>query len=163
MPANRVVWVILLPVFWWAMMAVHEAGHVLSVKWNGGTVDHVELRPWLLSQTERHGSAHELMDLWAGPLFGSFIPVLIWLMIRKRSQVAAIYSGFWAEFCLIINGGYLALGWLAGTNNDSGEIVAMGTSPIILVSIGLVLLGIGLYGMHRGLNAMRAQAGKSDA
>ena len=148
MASRRTILILLLPVFWWGMMAIHELGHILSTKLNGGVIDSVELRPWMLSQTERHGSAHELMDIWAGPLFGSLAPVLIWLMGRKLNERPRYYAAAWAGICLIINGMYLALGWLTGEANDSGEIVEAGTSPILIVLVGAALAGSGLYGIH---------------
>jgi hypothetical protein len=139
------------------MMAIHELGHVLSTKINGGTIDYVELRPWLLSQTERHGSTHELVDVWAGPLFGSIAPVLIWLVLRSRSEILKFYTGFWAGFCLIINGLYLALGWWGGEANDSGELLKGGTPLAILIGLGLLMAASGLYGIHVLLERERSK------
>ncbi|HVT89357.1 MAG TPA: hypothetical protein VHD56_10930 [Tepidisphaeraceae bacterium] len=69
---------------WLAMMLVHECGHVLGGLATGGTVRRVVWHPAVISRTDVKPNPHPLVEIWAGPIFGSMLPVVIALGLRQR-------------------------------------------------------------------------------
>lgn len=130
---------------WWPMMACHELGHIVAAWHGGGTIESVELRPWQISQTVRHGSTHPELDIWAGPLTGMVLPLLIWLTVRRRPLLAQPLRWF-AGLCLIGNGLYLSAGTL-GPDGDLAELAALQAPlwPALVVGICATLLGLWLW------------------
>src|SRR5207248_1331353 len=64
---------------WLAMQAVHECGHVLGACLTGGRVERVVLWPLTISRTDLASNPRPLIVVWAGPLFGVAVPLLLWL------------------------------------------------------------------------------------
>jgi hypothetical protein len=133
---------------WYLMMVFHELGHVVSVTINGGTIDRVILRPWTFSQTIRSGSRHEALDIWAGPLFGIAIPLVLSLVARRVAGRLVGFVQFFAGFCLIANGVYLGVGWTAGVG-DAGELMDLGFPVWPMVLFGAACLVGGLFIWHK--------------
>jgi membrane-associated protease RseP (regulator of RpoE activity) len=71
-----------LIIFWYPLSVVHEIGHCISVYVNGGKVDGFVWHFGIFSETVRHGSAHPIIDLWAGSVIGCIIPLIIWYIFR---------------------------------------------------------------------------------
>jgi hypothetical protein len=67
---------------WLAMMAVHEAGHVLGALLTGGTVKVVVLHPLTISCTVLSHNPHPLLVTRAGPVIG--------VLIRKRVTLPSL-------------------------------------------------------------------------
>ena len=132
---------------WWGMMVVHEAGHVAGAWATGGTVQEVELSPWAISRTDVSPNPSPLIVVWAGPLIGVTIPLLLWLVARKLVPMIAPLLRFFAGFCLITNGAYLAFGSFSAVG-DAGDLLRHGASAWQLWLFGLVFMPAGLWLWH---------------
>jgi hypothetical protein len=132
---------------WWPMMVVHEAGHILGCLFTGAEIERVILWPWTISQTVRSGSSAPAVDTWLGPLFGALAPIAMYLPFHRKSSIGMRMLGFFSGFCLISNGLYLGLGWIERVG-DTGDLMRLGASPILLSSIGVLLFAAGLYIWH---------------
>ena len=62
---------------WLGMQAVHESGHVLGAWLTGGRVARVVLNPLTISRTDLDDNPRPLVVVWAGPLFGVGLPLLL--------------------------------------------------------------------------------------
>jgi hypothetical protein len=134
---------------WLGMQAVHEAGHVLGASLTGGQVERVVLHPLTISRTDLSKNPHPLLVTWAGPVFGSIAPVLIWLLFR-RSDLGFLLR-FFAGFCLVANGLYLGIGSLDGVG-DAGDLLRNGARSWQLWAFGVLTVLPGLWLWH-GLGA----------
>ncbi|MCY2994781.1 MAG: hypothetical protein NTY19_44005, partial [Planctomycetota bacterium] len=66
-----------LPLCWFAMMAVHELGHVIGAFASGGLVARVVLHPLTISRTDLSVNPHPLFVAWAGPVAGVLLPLVL--------------------------------------------------------------------------------------
>jgi len=139
--------------FWWGMMACHEAGHIVSTVVNGGTIHQVILVPWRISETIRYDSAHPIVDVWAGPIAGILIPGLIAICVWKWKRPRRVATLFWG-FCLLANGVYFGAGWLF-ESGDTGELIEFGFPiwPMVLFGSNAIVLGLAMW--HVELEAWR--------
>ena len=142
---------------WLLMMAVHELGHVLHAGLSGGRVTAVILHPLAISRTDVTPNPHLQFVAWGGAIWGTALPVLALLIVRYFGWRYAYLVSFFAGFCCVANGAYLAAGSLVMVG-DAADLMRVGVPPWFLVSIGLPLCGIGLYlwnglGKHFGLGA----------
>lgn len=136
-----------LPWCWLMMMVVHEAGHVLAAWLTGATVDQVILHPLTISQTVVSESPHPLMVSLAGPVLGGLMPLFAWLALRALHLAVSGFARFFAGFCLVANGVYLALGaWTA--DGDAGDLLQLGMPPWLLTVLGLLSFAGGLALWH---------------
>ncbi|MFG0333659.1 MAG: M50 family metallopeptidase [Maioricimonas sp. JB049] len=115
----------IVPLCWLGMQAVHELGHVLAAVLTGGEVARVVLHPLTISRTDLSTNPFPLITAWAGPLVGASLPVIVWLVVRRLVPDSSHLARFFAGFCLIANGAYLAAGSLSRIG-DSGEILRQG-------------------------------------
>jgi len=125
---------------WWPFMGVHELGHIVSGLLGGATIEHIELRPWMLSHTMLSGSRWPLVDVWAGPVVGCLVPLML-LAIPSRKLRTPL--AFFAGFCLIANGAYIGLGWI-GPYGDTSELLRHGAAVWQMVAFGMVCVSAGL-------------------
>lgn len=133
---------------WWGMQGVHELGHVLGAWLTGGHVSRVVLHPLSLSRTDLSHNPVPLVVVWAGPVMGCMIPLAIWGWAAwSRSSVAFVLR-FWAGFCLVANGAYLAFGAL-GKIGDCGVLREQGVPVWALWMFGAVTMPVGLCCWHR--------------
>lgn len=118
---------------WVVMCLTHETGHLLGGWLAGATLVAYDLAPWRLPYSIHDPDPDPLGTLWAGPLFGMVTPVLVAVPIR-RDRV-----WFVADFCLLANGSYLALGGVWGERwHDTQRLLAAGASPwLIGVTAGI--------------------------
>ena len=84
-------------VSWYAMMAIHEAGHCLGAIAAGAMIERVVIPAIGFSRTDVSGGSHPVLVAWAGPVFGAFAPVLLLPLTRlsgsassRIAQVAAL-------------------------------------------------------------------------
>src|SRR6516165_12778930 len=63
---------------WLGMQAVHEFGHVLGAWVTRGRLSRVVLHPLTISRTDLSHNPSPLVVVWAGPVIGVVIPLLIW-------------------------------------------------------------------------------------
>jgi hypothetical protein len=137
------------------MMAVHELGHVVHLWLSGGTVEKVVLHPLEISRTDPGENPHPLVVAWGGPVWGCLVPLVALLTAQRTARSHAYLARFFAGFCLVANGAYLA-GDAFVRGGDGRELISHGTPPWALVACGLPTVALGLYlwnglGPHFGL------------
>lgn len=152
---------------WLGMMAVHELGHVLHLRVSGGTVDRVLLHPLAISYTQPGKNPHPLVVAWGGAVWGCMIPLGILASVRLLARPWTYLAAFFAGFCLIANGAYLA-GDALLRGGDGRELVAHGSPPWLLVVSGVTAIAAGLLlwnglSTHFGLGEARGQVDRRAA
>lgn len=140
---------------WLGMQAVHEFGHVIGAWLTGGRVAGVVLHPLTISRTDLADNPHPLAVVWAGPIVGITIPLLLWLGAIVTRVRGAYVLRFFAGFCLLANGLYIGLGSFNEVG-DCGEMLRHGSRPWQLWLFGLVAASSGIWlwhgqGQHFGL------------
>jgi hypothetical protein len=138
---------------WFAMMAVHELGHVAGAMVTGGTVERVILHPLTISRTDVRPNPHPAIVVWLGPILGSLLPLAAFAMVPRRFAVARNVARFFAGFCSIANGAYIAIGSFDGVG-DCGEMLRTGTPLGAMLAFGAVTVLLGLTLWH-GLGSPR--------
>jgi len=133
---------------WLGMQAVHELGHVVGAWLTGGRVERVVLHPLAISRTDLADNSHPLAAVWAGPILGVVIPLLVWAVAVVVRLPGAFALRFFAGFCLLANGLYIALGSL-GRVGDCGEMLRHGSAPWQLWLFGAITAPVGLWLWHR--------------
>lgn len=155
-----------LALSWLLMQAVHEFGHVLHAWASGGTVVRVVLHPLEMSRTDVSPNPHPQFVAWGGAVWGCLIPLsccMATAAARNRRRLAprdeihlaerdgygtlSWLATFFAGFCLIANGAYLAVGLLDGIG-DAGDLVANGAPAWSLIAFGAVTIPAGLWLWH---------------
>jgi hypothetical protein len=140
---------------WLGMQLVHEFGHVLGAWVSGGRVARVVVHPLTISRTDLADNPHPLVVVWAGPIFGVLLPLAGWAAVVRLRLPAPYLLRFFAGFCLIANGAYIA-GGSAARIGDAGEMLRHGSPIWLLWLFGLATVPAGLWlwhrqGMHFGL------------
>ena len=137
----------LLALCWYAMMAVHEGGHVLGALVTGGTVERVVLHPLTISRTDVSPNPHPGIVVWAGPIVGCVVPLTVLGLIPRRLAFSNKVARFFTGFCLIANGAYIAIGSFDAIG-DCAEMLRTGTPQWGMLSFGAVTVPLGLYLWH---------------
>ncbi len=132
----------------YAMMVVHESGHVLAAWMSGGRVSRVVLHPLAFSRTELEHNPHPLFVVWSGPAWGSLLPLGMWLVVRSLRSRIAFLLRFFAGFCLVANGAYLASAVLLPVG-DADDMLRLGVPVGAIATPGLVAFVGGLAMWHR--------------
>jgi hypothetical protein len=127
---------------WLGMQAVHESGHALGALLTGGRVAKVVLHPLTISRTDLSHNPRPLLVVWAGPVFGALLP------LGGLRLPGAFVLRFFAGFCLIANGAYIA-GGSFGRIGDCGEMLRHGSALWQLWLFGAVTVPAGLWLWHR--------------
>jgi hypothetical protein len=133
---------------WLVMQAVHELGHVAGAWLTGGQVARVVLHPLTISRTDLTVNPHPLVVVWAGPLLGCLLPLAAWGMVAALRWPWAYLPRFFAGFCLIANGAYIAAGSFGGVG-DAGVMLRHGSPLWCLLAFGAVTVPAGLWLWHR--------------
>jgi hypothetical protein len=133
-----------LALSWLLMMIVHELGHVLHARLSGGRVATLVLQPLAFSRTDLADNPHPLFVCWGGALWGCGLPLLLAGLLRLWKRDLAYLGAFFAGFCLIANGAYLAAGSFIGAG-DAGDLMRCGSPPWLLILIGLPAMAGGLW------------------
>jgi hypothetical protein len=133
---------------WLLMQAVHESGHALAGWLTGGRVTRVVLHPLTISRTDLDFNPHPLIVVWAGPIVGVLLPVAAWALAAWLRMPGAFVMRFFAGFCLIANGAYIAVGSFDGIG-DSGEMLRLDSPIWLLWLFGAVTIPPGLWLWHR--------------
>jgi hypothetical protein len=132
---------------WLGMQAVHESGHILGALLTGGRVARVVLHPLAISRTDLEYNPRPLFVVWAGPVFGTVLPLALWIVGAGLQMPGAFVLRFFAGFCLIANGAYIAGGSFAGVG-DCGEMLRQGSALWQLWLFGTVTVPAGLWLWH---------------
>jgi len=133
---------------WYGMMAVHETGHVLAAVLTGAVVEAVVLPPFAISHTAVSENSCPAVVVWTGPLAGCLLPVAAWLAVPRRWDGLRNAGCFFAGFCLISNGLYIAAGAVPGIG-DCREMLRTGTPVWLMVAFGMLCAPVGLGLWHR--------------
>src|SRR4051794_31227951 len=116
---------------WLAMQVVHEFGHIAAGIASGGHIGQVILHPAAVSYTRLTTNPHPLFVAWMGPLAGAALPVIALIVARVLNWRKTYLLQFFAGFCLIANGAYLAFGSF-GSIGDAGDVLRYG-APVWLL------------------------------
>ena len=135
------------PLAWLMMQVVHECGHALFGWLTGGEVRQVVLHSLTISRTDLGANPHPLVVCWAGPVLGSIAPVLLWLVARATKWSGEFWLRFFAGYCLIANGSYLAIGSFDRIG-DAGDLLKHGSPIWMLWLFGAVTITVGLRLWH---------------
>jgi hypothetical protein len=138
----------LLALSWLGMMAVHELGHVMGAVMTGGAVQRCVLHPLTISRTDVSPNPHPVAVVWLGPLVGAVLPLVALAAVPPRFAGTGTVIQFFAGFCLIANGAYLAVGWIDRVG-DCSEMLRHGVPVWSLCAVGGVAMAGGLYLWHR--------------
>ena len=152
---------------WLGMMAVHELGHVVHLGFSGGTVETVVVHPLAISRTDAGENPHPLVVAWGGPIWGCLFPLGGLLVARRLAPSHAYLARFFAGFCLVANGAYLA-GDAYVRGGDGRDLIAHGTPPWVLIVFGVTAVAGGLclwngLGPHFGLGDARGRVDRRAA
>jgi hypothetical protein len=152
---------------WLGMQAVHELGHVLGAWLTGGQVVRVVLHPLTLSRTDLAENPCPLTVVWAGPVLGVLLPLAAWGLAAALRLPGAYLLRFFAGFCLVANGGYIA-GGSFDRLGDAGQMLRHGSPAWLLWAFGAVTIPAGLWlwhrqGPHFGLGKARGQVSPGPA
>lgn len=134
-------------VSWLGMQAVHEFGHVIGAIVTGAQIRRVSLDPLSISRTDLGQNPHPLFVVWAGPVLGSLLPLVLWSIAEMFRWRAAFVIRFFAGFCLIANGAYIGVGSFDEVG-DCKEMLISGSPLWGLWMFGLVTVSTGLFVWH---------------
>jgi hypothetical protein len=160
---------------WLAMQAIHELGHVAHAVVSGGVVTAVVLDPLSFSRTDVSPNPQPQFVAWGGPVWGCLAPLALWALLSRgplkkgdspraspREWPTTVFArclspfvqnltwlaAFFAGFCLIANGAYIAAGSLAQVG-DARELIRTGAPRVLLLGFGGVTVVSGLAVWHR--------------
>ncbi len=133
---------------WLTMMVVHELGHVVGGLITGGSVAGVVLHPLSISRTDLVENPCPAIVVWAGPMLGVLLPLVLLSMTRMLRWSQTPLVQFFAGFCLIANGAYIAGGALEGIG-DCGVMRQTGTPLWVMWGFGLLTVPTGFWLWHR--------------
>lgn len=144
----------ILALSWFAMMAVHEFGHVIGALTTGGTVERVVLHPLAISRTDVSPNPNPSIVVWLGPILGCIIPAAISWFVPRRFTIARNIATFFVGFCLLANGTYIAIGSFDRVG-DCGAMLQHGSPLWTLLLFGSLTIPLGFYFWH-SLGSMKA-------
>ena len=114
---------------------------------SGGVVEQVILHPLAISRTDVSPNPSPLWVVWGGPVTSVLIPLLIWRVSHWRDWSLTPVVRFFAGFCLIANGLYLATAVIDPVG-DSAVLLRLGCPVWVLVLFGVVAVPIGFLLWH---------------
>jgi hypothetical protein len=146
---------------WLVMMAVHEFGHVLNAWLSGGGVQQVVLHPLAISRTDVSPNPRPLFVASGGAIWGVAVPLALLAVAGAVDWRHRYLIAFFAGFCCLANGLYLAAGSITGAG-DAGDLLKHGAAQWQLVAFGtpLSILGLSLWhglGPAFGLGSARGE------
>lgn len=132
---------------WLGMQMIHEAGHVIMLWLTGGKVRQVVLNPLAISRTDFTENPKPLLVVWGGPVVGVMAPMLM-LALGKLIRIQGLFVvRFFAGFCLIANGLYLAVGSFDRVG-DCGVLLQNGAELWQLWLFGALTVPVGFWLWH---------------
>ena len=137
-----------IPFCWLAFMATHELGHVIAGLSTGGSVSKVVVHPLSISRTDLSPNPSPLITVWAGPIIGVSLPLIIWGVFWRFKIPGDYLARFFAGFCLIANGAYIGIGSFENIG-DAGDMMKHGSPIWLLWLFGIVIVPIGFLIWHR--------------
>ena len=129
---------------WCVMTLTHEVGHILGGWCCGATLTDYDLLPWHLPYSFFEPDPLPLVTLWAGPILGVIVPMVIALAVRRD------WAWFIAYFCLLANGAYIAVGWYSGDAElDTSKLIRNGAHPFSILLYCFATIVFGYAGFRR--------------
>lgn len=127
-------------------MAVHEFGHILHAMLSGGRVERVVLHPLQISRTDVSPNPHPQFVAWGGAIWGTVIPLGLLAVVRVVARTYTYLAAFFAGFCCLANGLYLAVGSFGGVG-DAGDLLHHGAArwELWLFGVPASILGLWLW------------------
>jgi hypothetical protein len=132
---------------WLGMQTLHECGHVLGAFLTDAEVKRVVLNPLSISRTDLGLNPNPLFVVWAGPIFGVLLPLILWKVVATTRTPGTFVFRFFAGFCWIANGAYIAVGSFDRIG-DCGEMLTHGSERWMLWLFGSITIPIGLWLWH---------------
>lgn len=142
-----------LTLSWLGMMCVHELGHVIGAAATGGKVQEVVLHPLKISRTDVSPNPHPGIVVWLGPVIGCFLPLIAWCLVPRRLSIGNRLAQFFAGFCLVANGAYIAIG-VVDRVGDCAVMLDNGAAKWMLLAFGCCTIPLGFFLWH-GLGSLR--------
>lgn len=133
---------------WYGMMVVHELGHVLAAWVTGGRVARVVLHPLAFSRTDLVENPRPMAVVWGGAVCGVLVPIAVWLVAAAVRVRFVFLLRFFAGFCLIANGAYLASAAILPVG-DTEEMLRLGVPLWLIVASGGGAFASGLLMWNR--------------
>lgn len=133
----------------------------------GEQVFKVVLHPLAISRTDTSHDRHPLLVAWGGPVVGSIVPLTA-LGVARIARLSWWYLvQFFAGFCLLTNGLYLAAGSVTQVG-DAADVIRYGGSTLSLFLFGLATAPLGLclwngLGPHFGLGESKGAVSRKAA
>lgn len=128
------------------MMLTHECGHCIHAVLSNGQVTNVSVPLVGFSETTIDPNPSPRFVAYGGAVWGVVIPsllLLIWKLIGRPPKLVWYFAGF----CLIANGLYLAAGAMLRVG-DARDLLRLGAPKLLLVVSGCVLTIAGLWLWH---------------
>jgi len=132
---------------WLSMQIVHELGHVFGAWMTKAEVKEVVLYPLIISRTDLGHNPHPSVVVWAGPFVGATLPLFVFIVAKFLGSPGIYLFRFFAGFCLIANGVYVACGPADGFL-DTGIMADHGTPYWLMILFGFLTAPLGLYLWH---------------
>jgi hypothetical protein len=82
--------------------------------------------------------------VWLGPIVGWVLPLALFAIVPRRFNVLKPVARFFAGFCLVANGAYIALGSFSAVG-DCGEMLRTGTPHWAMLCFGVLTIPLGFY------------------
>jgi hypothetical protein len=139
---------LLLVASWYAMLALHELGHIVHALMTGATGIRLVFPVLGFSKTDVASNPHPLAVACGGVLWGSLLPLLFWMGAKLCRWRYAPLRRFLAGFCLLANGGYL-LSAAFNAVGDVEEMIRSGGAQWLLTGCGLAGIAAGVLVWHR--------------
>ncbi|MFN0195883.1 MAG: M50 family metallopeptidase [Planctomycetaceae bacterium] len=136
-----------LPFSWLTFMIVHEFGHVSAAWLTGGHVEYVVLHPLSISMTVLSENPHPQLVAWGGPIIGSILPLLAYVMARLIRSPGLYLFRYFCGFCLVANGLYILVDGFT-LSGDGMTLLNSGASRWQLILFGLIATPIGFWCWH---------------
>jgi hypothetical protein len=119
------------------------------------------LHPLAISRTDVSPNPHPLFVAWGGAVWGVAIPLAGFAIASVSRWRHRYLLAFFAGFCCLANGLYLAAGSFTGAG-DAGDLMKQGATQWQLVAFGtpLCILGLSLWhglGPAFGLGSARGE------
>ena len=131
----------------WAMMAIHELGHVLCGLATGGQIEQVSLVPGQISRTSLSVNPRPGFVAWGGPFLGCLLPAGILTLLPESRITLKTCLRFFTGLCLVANGAYIGLGAVQGIG-DCRMIKAAGYPVWTMWTFGLMTVPLGVFLWH---------------
>ena len=125
------------------MLLTHELGHIVGGFASGAKLLSADLRPWKSPYSIFQPDPYPLITLWAGPLLGVLLPLLIAVIARKD------WIWFIANFCVLANGSYIAIAWTSNDRFlDTTKLLENGASKTSIAVYCLLTIAFGYIGFR---------------